>query len=167
MSRAEMMQLVTRGDCEIVITRVFDAPREMVFDAHTKPELLKRWMTGSPGWSLEVCEIDLRVGGAFRYVWRGPKGQDMGMGGVHREIVPPERLVTTELFDVDWTGGEVISTLVLTESDGKTTLTNTLLYPSRESRDSVVNSGMGKGMGDGFDQLEDLLLSMSAGGREA
>ena len=167
MSRAEMMQLVTRGDCEIVITRVFDATRQMVFDAHTKPELLKRWMTGSPGWSLVVCEIDLRVGGAFRYVWRGPNGQDMGMGGVHREIVPPERLVTTELFDVDWTGGEVISTLVLTESDGKTTLTNTLLYPSRESRDSVVNSGMGKGMGNGYDQLEDLLLSMSGGGREA
>jgi uncharacterized protein YndB with AHSA1/START domain len=166
MNRAETMQLVARGDCEIVITRVFDAPREMVFDAHTKPELLKRWMTGSPGWSLVVCEIDLRVGGAFRYVWRGPTGQDMGMGGVHREIVPPERLVTTELFDMDWTGGEVISTLVLTESNGKTTLTNTLLYPSRESRDSVVNSGMGKGMGNGYDQLEDLLLSMSAGGRE-
>src|SRR5260370_37089445 len=106
------MQLATPKDGEIVITRVFDAPRKMVFDAHTKPELLKRWLNGLPGWSLVICEVDLKVGGAYRYVWRGPGGQDMGMGGIHREIVRPERLVTTQLFDEEWTGGEVGGTLV-------------------------------------------------------
>jgi uncharacterized protein YndB with AHSA1/START domain len=161
------MQLATPTDREIVITRVFDAPREMVFDAHTKPELLKRWLNGPPGWSLAVCEVDLRVGGAYRYVWRGPGGQDMGMGGIHREIVRPERLVTTQLFDEDWTGGEVVGTLVLTEREGRTTLTNTLVYSSRETRDAVLKTPMDKGMGYGYDQLEDLLASMGARRREA
>jgi uncharacterized protein YndB with AHSA1/START domain len=162
MNRAGTMQLVTPTDREIVITRVFDAPREMVFDAHTKPELLKRWLTGPPGWSFAVCEVDLRVGGAYRYVWRGPSGQDMGMGGIHREIVRPERLVTTQLFDEDWTGGEVVGTLVLAEREGRTTLTNTLVYSSRETRDAVLKTPMDKGMGYGYDQLEDLLASMGA-----
>ena len=108
------------------MTRDFDAPRSLVFEAYTKPELLKRWLFGPDGWSFAVCEIDLKVGGKYRYVWRHEDGREMGMGGVYREIVPPERLVCTELFDEDWTGGEALGTIVLTEKDGKTTLTQTM-----------------------------------------
>jgi uncharacterized protein YndB with AHSA1/START domain len=149
--------VTTPGDREIVMTRVFDAPRHLVFDALTRPELLKRWMSGPPGWSMVVCEIDLKVGGAYRYVWRGPEGAEMGMGGVHREIVPPERIVCTQLFDEDWTGGEAVGTLVLTERDGKTTLTNTVLYSSREARDAVLKTPMEQGVAAGYDRLAELL----------
>jgi uncharacterized protein YndB with AHSA1/START domain len=154
------MQLATPTEREIVVTRVFNAPRKLVFDAFTKPELLKRWMFGPGGWTLEVCEVDLRVGGAYRYVWRGPNGVEMGMGGIHREVVIPERVVATQLFDQDWTSGEAIGTLVLTEQDGKTTLTNTLLYSSKEARDAVLKTPMDKGMAAGYDRLEELLETM-------
>jgi uncharacterized protein YndB with AHSA1/START domain len=160
MNYAGTMQLATPTEREIVVTRVFNAPRKLVFDAFTKPELLKRWMFGPGGWTLEVCEIDLRVGGAYRYVWRGPNGAEMGMGGIHREVVIPERVVATQLFDQDWTSGEAIGTLVLTEENGKTTLTNTLLYSSKEARDAVLKTPMDKGMAAGYDRLEELLETM-------
>src|SRR5207247_8670465 len=106
MKRAATLQLTTPSDREIAMTRVFDAPRKLVFDAHTKPELVKRWLLGPPGWSMPVCEIDLRVGGRFRYVWRRDNdGTQMGMGGVYREIVAPERIVNTEKFDEAWYPG--------------------------------------------------------------
>ncbi len=152
-----MLQVTTPTEREIAMTRVFDAPRRLVFDAHTKPELLKRWLLGPDGWSLPVCEIDLRVGGRFRYVWRRDDGQEMGMGGVYREIVPPDRLVTTELFDEDWTGGETLNTLVLAEQDGKTTLTVTTRYASREARDAALESGMEQGIEVSYDRLAALL----------
>src|SRR5262249_55900153 len=164
MQNTGTLKVTTLSDREIVMTRVFDAPRRLVFDAMTKPELLKRWLFGPPGWSLAVCEMDLRVGGAYRWVWRGPDGTEMGMGGVHREIVPPERIVCTQLFDQDWTGGEVLGTLVLTERDGKTTLTNTLLYPSREARDAVLKTPMEHGMAVGYDRLAELLAATPARG---
>src|SRR5262245_20863094 len=126
MKHSGKMKLTISGDRDVVITRVFDAPRTMVWDAMTKPQLLKRWLTGPPGWSMTVCEMDLRVGGKYRWVWTGPDGVVMGMGGIHREIAPPERIVTTQLFDEDWTGGEAVGTLVLTERDGRTTITNTI-----------------------------------------
>jgi len=149
------------GDREIVMTRVFNAPRTLVFDAMTKPELLKRWLTGAPGWSMVVCEMELKVGGAYRWVWRAPDGTEMGMGGIHREIVRPERIVNTQLFDQDWTGGEVLGTLVLTERDGKTTLTNTLVYSSPESRDAVLKTPMEQGMAMGYDRLEEMLATIA------
>src|ERR1700738_5300868 len=99
---AEKLQVSTPSDREIAMTRVFDAPRRLVFDAYTKPELLKRWLGVVGGWALDVCEVDLRVGGKYRWVWRGANGQEMGMGGVYREIVPGERIVSTELFDDAW-----------------------------------------------------------------
>src|SRR5882672_8441550 len=105
------LQVSTPSEREIAMTRVFDAPRKLVFDAWTKPELLKRWLGVFGGWSLEVCEIDLKVGGKYRYVWRGPDGVAMGMGGVFREIVPAERLVTTETFDDPWYEGEAVGTV--------------------------------------------------------
>jgi uncharacterized protein YndB with AHSA1/START domain len=159
MKTVASVEVTTPSDREIMMTRVFDAPRGLVFDCYTKPELLKRWLTGPDGWSLVACDNDLRVGGAFRWVWRGPDGQDMGMRGVHREIVRPERIVRTELFDKDWTGGETVGTLVLTERDGKTTVTTTVLYPSREARDGALRSGMTKGVAAGFDRLDVLLAS--------
>jgi predicted enzyme related to lactoylglutathione lyase/uncharacterized protein YndB with AHSA1/START domain len=151
------LQLRLSGDREVVFTRVFEAPRQLVFDAMTRPELLKRWLTGPPGWSMTVCEVDLKVGGKYRWVWRGPDGTEMGMGGVHREIVPPERIVCTQLFDEDWTGGEAIGTLVLTESDGKTMLANTVRYASREARDAVLKTPMEQGMAMSYDRLAELL----------
>ena len=160
MNRMGTMQVATPTEKEIIVTRIFDAPRQLVFDAHTKPELLKRWLNGAPGWSLVICEVDLRVGGKYRYVWRGPNGEDMGMGGTHLEVVVPERLVVTQLFDQDWTGGEVIGTLTLTEQNGQTTLTNALIYSSKEARDAVLRTPMDKGMSLGYDQLETLLTSL-------
>ena len=149
------------GNNQIVMTRVFNAPRTLVFDAMTKPELIKRWLYGPPGWSMTVCEMDLRVGGKYRWAWRGPEGQEMGMGGVHREIVSPERIVNTQLFDEDWTGGEVIGTVVLTERNSMTTLTNTLVYSSPAAREAVLKTPMEQGMAMGYDRLEGLLRSLS------
>jgi len=154
------MKVATQGDREIVITRNFDAPRSLVWDAHTKPELVKRWLLGPPGWTMPVCEIDLRIGGKYRYVWRSQDGTEMGMGGVHREIVAPERLVSTQLFDQDWTGGEALGTLVLTERDGKTTLTNTVRYSSNAARTAVLQTPMEQGMGAGYDRLEEVLATL-------
>jgi uncharacterized protein YndB with AHSA1/START domain len=139
---------------EVVMTRVFDAPRRLVFDALTKPELLKRWF-GPRGWSLVVCEADLKVGGAWRWVLRGPDGRDMGMRGVYQEIMPPERLVSTESFD-DYPG-ESLNTLILSEEDGKTTFTITVRYASREIRDAVINSGMEHGAAECYDKLAEML----------
>jgi len=154
------LKVEARGDREIVMTRVFDAPRRLVFDAFTKPELLKRWLTGPPGWTLAVCEIDLRVGGSLRYMWRGPAGEEMGMRGVFREITPPDRIVGTEKFDQAWYPGEAVGTVVLTEQGGKTTLTQTVVYESREARDIVLKSPMEQGLGMSYDHLADLLASL-------
>jgi uncharacterized protein YndB with AHSA1/START domain len=129
------LKLATRGEREIVMTREFNAPRRLLFDAFTKPELVKQWLLGPPGWSMPVCEIDLKVGGKYRYVWRQDSdGTEMGMGGVYREIVAPERLVSTEKFDEAWYPGEAVGTIVLSEHGGKTTITQTILYESRSLR---------------------------------
>jgi uncharacterized protein YndB with AHSA1/START domain len=167
MKNAGSLKLTTRGDREIVMTRDFDAPRSLVFDACTKPELVKLWLLGPPGWTMPVCEIDLRVGGAYRYVWRNAtNGNEMGMGGVYREIAVPERIVATEKFDEAWYPGEAVGTLVLVEQGGKTTLTQTVLYQSREARDAVLKSGMEKGVAASYDRLAELLASPPARGME-
>ncbi len=160
------LKLTTRGDREIVMTRVFDAPRSLVFEAFTKPDLVKQWLLGPEGWSMPVCEIDLRVGGKYRYVWRHVKGHEMGMGGVFREIVPPERIVSTEKFDEAWYPGEAVGTVVLTEEGGKTTLTQTVQYQSREAREAVMKSPMESGVAAGYDRLAELLASTMAGGNK-
>src|SRR6266545_3886290 len=122
------LKVTTPSEREIAMTRVFDAPRKLVFDAHSKPELLKRWLGVHHGYSLAVCEIDLRVGGSYRYVWRAPDGAEMGMRGVYREVVPPERIVATESFDEPWYPGDAVSTLTLAEEGGRTTLTLSVRY---------------------------------------
>jgi uncharacterized protein YndB with AHSA1/START domain len=158
------LKVTTPTDREIVLTRGFDAPRSLVFEAMTKPELLQRWLYGPPGWSMVVCEDDPRVGGTFRWVWRGPDGAEMSMRGVYREVVPPERVVRTESFEFgcDAQAGEQLATLVLTEQGGKTTLTITLLYPSKEARDATIASGMERGVAASYDRLAELLASMPA-----
>ena len=159
------LKLTTQGDREIVMTRALDAPRRLVFDAFTKPELVKQWLLGPPGWSMPVCEIDLRVGGVYRYVWRRDSdGSEMGMGGVYREIATPERLVATEKFDQPWYPGEAVGTTVLVEQNGKTTITQTVLYQSPEARDAVLKSGMEKGVAASYDRLAELLASLGTPG---
>ncbi len=162
MKNTGALQVSARGEREIVITRDFAAPRRLVFDALTKPELLQRWLGVFGGWSLAVCEIDLKVGGSYRYVWRGPDGAEMGMRGVFREIVPNERIVSTESFDEPWYPGEAVGTAVLTELGGKTTLTTTVLYASKEAREGVLKSPMESGMAQGYDTLDALLASLRA-----
>jgi len=159
----ETLKVTTPSDREIVVTRVFDAPRTLVFDCMCKPELVKRWLLGPPGWTMPVCEIDFKVGGRYRYVWRGPDGSEMGMGGVYREIVPPDRIVQSELFDQDWTGGETLATALLNEEASRTTLTITILYSSKEARDGALRTGMTEGMAAGYDRLADLLASIVTG----
>jgi uncharacterized protein YndB with AHSA1/START domain len=157
------LQVSTPSDREIRVVRQFDAPRRLVFECWTTPALLQRWMSGPDGWTLTVCEIDLRVGGAYRFVWRGPDGNDMGMRGIYREIVVPERVVGTEVFDHDWTGGETLGTIEFSERAGRTTLTQTLLYASKEARDGALASGMAEGMSAGFDRLAEFMSEQRAG----
>jgi uncharacterized protein YndB with AHSA1/START domain len=161
MKNSGTFNITPHGDREIVVTRVFDAPRRLVFDAYTKPELLKTWLLGPDGWSMPVCEIDLRAGGKFRYVWKNDAdGSEMGMRGIYREVVVPERIVSTEVFDEAWYPGEAVDTIALAERDGKTTLTQTILYNSRETRDAVLKSPMKTGMAASYDKLENVLPSL-------
>jgi uncharacterized protein YndB with AHSA1/START domain len=161
MKNTGTLKVEARGDREIVMTRIFDAPRDLVFDALTKPELLKRWF-GPHGWTLTECDVDLRPGGAWRFLSHGPGGHTMGMRGVYREIVRPGRLVYTESFD-DWAdAGAALITATLAEQNGRTTLTVVSLAPTREVRDAVLASGMEHGAAETYDRLADLLPTLAA-----
>ena len=156
------LQVSTPSDRELAMTRVFDAPRTMVFDAWTKPELLKRWLGVFGGWTFAVCEVDLRVGGKYRFVWRGKDGNEMAMGGVYREIVRPERIVCTEKFDEPWYEGDAIDTTTFVERASKTTMTTTVLYASKEVRDAVLKGPMESGVAKSYDKLAEVLAAMPA-----
>ena len=160
MTNIGLLEVTTPSDREIAMTRVFDAPARLVFDAWTKPELIKRWLGVRAGWTMSVCEVDLRVGGKYRFVWSSPD-MTMGMGGAYREVVPPTRLVSTEKFDEAWYEGEAVDTMVLVEQAGKTTVTTTVRYVSREVRDAVIKSGMASGVAEGYDKLAELLPSLT------
>jgi uncharacterized protein YndB with AHSA1/START domain len=149
----------TPTEREVVITRVFDAPRKLVFDAWTNPKHVPHWMLGPAGWTMPVCEIDLRPGGTWHFVWRKSDGTEMGMHGVYKEVVPPERLVNTESWGPDWP--ETTNTLVLTEKNGKTTSTLTIVYPSKEARDAALKTGMKDGTSQSFDRLAEYLRTMA------
>jgi uncharacterized protein YndB with AHSA1/START domain len=151
------LTVTTPSDREIALTRTFNASRDLVFDALTKPALVKRWMLGNMGASMPVCEIDLRVGGAYRFVWRNPDGTEMAMNGIYREIARPERLVNTQRFEIAWMPGESVLTTTLVESGGKTTFTSTTLYDSIETRDKMLKSGMESGASASYDRLADVL----------
>lgn len=147
------------SDREIVMTRAFDAPRMLVWKAWTDPGHLPHWMLGPEGWTMPVCEIDLRPGGAWHFVWRRSDGGEMGMRGVYREITPPERLVSTESWGGEWP--ETLNTLTVSEKDGRATISQTVLYPSREARDAALKTGMKDGVSLSFDRLARYLRRMA------
>jgi uncharacterized protein YndB with AHSA1/START domain len=164
MNHTHSLVITTPSDREVAFSRVFNAPRRLVFDAYTKCELVKKWLGVIPDWSWDVCKIDLRVGGSYRYVWRNVSGMEMGMGGVYREIVTNERIVATEKFDEAWYEGEALDTTTFVESEGRTTLTILVQYGSKEIRDTVLESGASDGMNAGFDNLDVLLASQVSSG---
>ena len=149
------------SDREIVVTREFNASREMVFDCWTVPALIRRWL-GPAEWVFVTCEFDARVGGKWRFVTRGPDGTEMGSGGEVLELVRPEWIKTSELYDMDWTGGETVVTNKLTERDGVTTSVVTVLYSSKEARDGARATPMAEGMEMGFKRLDELLAEQPA-----
>lgn len=158
------IKVTASGDREIVITRTFDAPRDLVWEAMSKPAFLKRWLFGPDGWVMTTCEEDQRPGGAFRWAWEGPNGAGMVMSGAYREVSPPERSVRTETFEMGCGPqcGEQVCTLVLLERGAKTDLTITVAYPSKEARDGAAASGMEHGMAAGYDRLDDVLAGTAA-----
>ena len=155
-ANSDTFKLTTPSDREITITRLFDAPRRLVFDAMTIPEHVRRWWgILDDKHSVTVCEIDLRVGGAWRFVGRGPEGEIPAFYGIYREIAPPERLVYTEIFE-PFPDAESIVTQLLTEEGGKTRLTITSLYPSLDVRDMVLKTGMETGAALSYDRLDEV-----------
>jgi uncharacterized protein YndB with AHSA1/START domain len=158
MSSASTLTVTTPGDRDLVLRREFDASRELVFDALTKPELLRRWY-GPKDWSMIVCDIDLRVGGAFRFVMRKPDGKEVGQHGVYREVVRPLRIVNTEEWE-DWNPGALLVTTTLDEKDGRTIFTSTIVFPTQEVRDMLLKAGMARDVVEVYENLEQLLASL-------
>ncbi|VTS00440.1 SRPBCC family protein [Tuwongella immobilis] len=152
------------SDCEIVLTRQFRAPRDLVFRAMIEPTLVRRWLSGPPGWTMTDCEIDAQVGGRYRYRWASDDGQSMQMTGEYREVVAPERLVNTETFDFGCASqaGEQVGTAVLTEANGVTTLTTTVVYPNKVARDGTLAAGMEHGVANCYRLLDAILDEVSA-----
>lgn len=153
-----MLKVTTPSDLEILMTRDFSAPRRLVFDAWTKPELIRRWHGVFGGWTMAICEFEARVGGKYQFMWQGPDGASMRMSGVVREIVAPERLVATERFNDE--PDEILSTLELAEHGGLTSLRNTVLCPTKELRDLILSTGMEQGLAASYEGLDGVLASM-------
>jgi uncharacterized protein YndB with AHSA1/START domain len=158
MKNVKRVELTTPTDREVVFTGSFAAPRHLVFDALTKPEYLPRWLD-APGRKLELCEVDLRVGGAYRYVWRGEGKKDVGMHGIFREVSPPDRYVRTEAWE-DWEAGEILVTVELVEKSKVTKATTTVLFPSKEVRDEVLKAGMEHGLEASFITLAGVIAEI-------
>jgi len=152
--------VTTPTDREIRVSRVFDAPRRLLWDCHTRPELLRRWMLGPDGWTMPVCDIDLRVGGEYRHVWRNDAdGSEFGFRGRYREVASPERIVHTERWDgtPESEQNNALCTLTLTEHERRTTLVYRMVFPTPEVRDQALKSGMTDGMAAGYDRLEAIM----------
>lgn len=160
---SKKLKVTTPSDREVKFERTFDAPRALVWDAMTKPELLKRWLFGPPGWEMTTCEGEARVGASFRWAWRGPAGEQFAMTGVIREMAAPERIVRTESFDMGCPSqsGEQIGTMTLVEEKGRTRMTLVMVYPSKEARDGALASGMEHGMQAGYLRLDEMLATTS------
>ena len=160
-ANSDTFQVSTPSDREIELTRLFDAPRELVFEAMTRPEHIREWWGRlGDGYSVPVCEVDLRVGGKWRFVNRVPSGEEVEFYGEYKEIVPPARVVFTEIFAPFPDSGSVI-TATYTEERGKTRLRARCLYPSREVRDMVLQSGMEHGAAKSYDRLEELTKKLA------
>jgi uncharacterized protein YndB with AHSA1/START domain len=159
-ANSDTFKVTTPSDREIRITRLFDAPRHLVFEAMTKSEHIRRWWGRlGEGYSVPVCEVDLRPGGAWRFVNRTPKGDLVAFSGVYREIAPPERMVYTEIFE-QYPDTEAVVTTVLTDENGKTRVTLTGLYPTLDVRDAVLKSGMERGAAISYDRLEEVAAEL-------
>jgi uncharacterized protein YndB with AHSA1/START domain len=156
-------QVTTPSDREVAVTRTFAAPRSLVYEAYTKPELVKRWLLGPPGWSMPVCEMDVRPGGKFRWRWRSDEdGKEFGFHGEFREVVAPARLVHTEVYDPGDVGGTMgdeaaVITVTFTERGGVTTMRTVMDFGSKKSRDAAMASGMADGMEASYRLLDELL----------
>lgn len=158
----DTLKIVAQGDREIVITREFNAPRELVFEAWTTPALLKRWFGTFAGWSLEVCDIDLRANGDYRYLWVHAEGR-LEIRGTYSEIAAPERIAGVEHFVEPFVSEDATGTTVFTERDGRTYLRNTIRYGSQQARDGALQSPMEHGMRASYNTLDELLATQSVG----
>ena len=160
-ANSETFKVTTPSDREIRLTRLFDAPRHLVFEALTKPEHITQWWGRlAEGYSVPVCEMDLRPGGAWRFVNRMPNGESVAFYGVCREVAPPDRIVYTEIFEPFPDAESVVTAVLTDEKNGKTRLTVTALYPSLEVRDTVLKSGMERGAGISYDRLEEVVARL-------
>ena len=158
---AHQLEVTTPGYREIVMTRAFDAPRDLVFDAFTKPDLIRRWLLGPDGWSMPVCEVDLRQGGSFSYRWRSDAdGREFGISGVYREVLRPERVLHVERME--GAPGEAVVTTRFVQGDGATTVTMTIEHESGELRDMMIETGMADGVARSYERLEELLKEAAA-----
>ena len=152
--------ITTPSDREVAMARTFDGPRDLVYEVWTSPEHVPHWMLGPDGWTMPVCEMDLRPGGSWRHVWRKADGEEMEMTGDYREVEPPARLVSTERWGADWP--ETLNTIEFVEEAGRTTVTMTLLYPSQEARDAAMATGMAEGADQSFARLDERLRALVA-----
>jgi uncharacterized protein YndB with AHSA1/START domain len=159
---ANTLQVSTPSDREIVMTRAFDAPRNLVFEAWTKPEHVRNWW-GQRTSTVILCEAEVRPGGSWRYVTREENGAEVPFTGVYQEITPPERLVYTEVYDVEPfnSGDPAVNTVTFTEEEGRTLVTITTVYPTREVRDFVLGTGMERGAAESYDRLADHLKTLA------
>lgn len=158
MNNTVALQVRMPTDREVIMTRAFDAPRRMVFDAMTKPEYIKRWY-GPHGFVVSLCESDLRVGGAYRIVQRAPDGSEIGFRGVHRELAPPERRVYTWIFEL-MPDKEAIVTETFDEQGGKTIFTARLLFQSKADRDGYLSTGAAEGASQSMGRIDELLKTI-------
>jgi uncharacterized protein YndB with AHSA1/START domain len=150
---SDALKVTMPNDTDIEVTRIFNAPRQLVWDAHTKPELVQRWLLGPDGWTMPICDIDFRVGGKYRYGWANPSdGRAFEMGGQFKEIAPIERIVHSERFG----DAESRVTMHLAEARGKTTMTLTIRYDSKQTRDAAFATGMTTGMERSYQRLDDM-----------
>jgi uncharacterized protein YndB with AHSA1/START domain len=162
-------QVTLPSDREVKVTRAFKAPRALVYRAYTEPDLVRRWLLGPPGWSMPVCEMDVRVGGEYRWRWRSEKdGQEFGFTGTFREVQPPSKLVHSEAYDPGSVGGgfpgnDAIVTVTFAEDGGMTTMTSVIDFGSKEARDAAMATGMTGGMEQSYQLLDRLLDEQSRG----
>ena len=153
------LSITMPSDLEVLVTRDFLAPRRLVFEAHTSCAHIPNWMGGFEGWTMHVCEHDLRAGGSYRMGWRKESGEEMYITGSYREVTPPERFVSTESWGAEWP--EMVNTFVFSEKDGRTTLSLTIAYSSKEARDTALQSGMTEGMTLSYERLDQFLSTLA------
>ncbi len=158
---SDKLKVTTPSDTEILMTRVFDAPRELVFEVMSKPEYIRRWWGCMDGFTMPVCDVDFRVGGKYRFVGRAPDGNEFGFSGEYLEIVAPAKIVNTEIFD-PFPDSPAHCTMTLEERDGKTYYRNLIKHDSQTARDAHVNSGMEYGAGLGLDVIEQIAQQLAA-----